>query len=156
MERLTTRRKDGRWAIKNDDNATPVKQMEKIPRVIDRLAAYEDTGLEPEEVTAIKNAIMGQEISKIIEFDGIPIRRLKELAQAKKDGRLVVLPDVQERDRKSFVDWLQDYFQEASFYDPSTGIFGMSEGEKDLASALMNALTREEAEAAMKKREADL
>lgn len=63
-----------------------------IGEIIDRLAAYEDTGLEPEEVTAIKNAVMGQEIAKITEFDGIPIQRLQELAQAEKDRRLVVLP----------------------------------------------------------------
>lgn len=59
---------------------------------VNRLTAYENTGLEPEEVTAIKNAVMGQEIAKITEFDGIPIKRLQELAQAEKDGRLVVLP----------------------------------------------------------------
>lgn len=59
---------------------------------VTRLKEYEDTGLEPEEVTAMKNAIMGQEIAKITEFDGIPIQRLQELAQAEKDGRLVELP----------------------------------------------------------------
>ena len=57
-----------------------------------KLAAYEDTGLEPEEITAIKIELMGRETAKITEFDGIPIQRLQELAQAEKDGRLVVMP----------------------------------------------------------------
>lgn len=58
----------------------------------DKLSAYEDTGLEPEEITAMKNAMMGKTIAEIKEFDGVPISRLQELAEAEKDGRLVVLP----------------------------------------------------------------
>lgn len=58
----------------------------------DRLAAYEDTGLEPEVVTAVKHSLMGKAIAEIKEFDGIPVDRLRELAQAEQDGRLVVLP----------------------------------------------------------------
>lgn len=61
-----------------------------VREILHRLAAYEDTGLEPEEVTAIKHAFMGREIAKITEFDGIPIQRLQELARAEKDGRPVV------------------------------------------------------------------
>jgi len=53
MDRLTVRRSDGRFAIANKDGATPTEQVLKIPMVINRLAAYEDTGLEPEEITAL-------------------------------------------------------------------------------------------------------
>lgn len=53
MERLTTYRKDGRAAIANKDGASPLEQTMKIPAVIDRLAAYEDTGLEPEEINDV-------------------------------------------------------------------------------------------------------
>ena len=60
--------------------------------LVERLAAYEDTGLEPESVEALKLSMMGKEISEITEFDGLPIERLRELAEADKDGRLVVLP----------------------------------------------------------------
>ncbi len=60
--------------------------------VIDRLAAYENTGLEPEEVAAIESALIGKLVAKINEINGVPIKRLNELAQAEKDGRLVVLP----------------------------------------------------------------
>lgn len=57
-----------------------------------RLAAYEDTGLYPESVEALKLSMMGKAISEITEFDGLPIDRLRELAEADKDGRVVVLP----------------------------------------------------------------
>ena len=93
MKRLTTRRRDdGRWALRNDDGANPKEQINKIPRAIDRLAAYEDTGLEPEEVVAMKIVLLGRELAKITDVDGVSINRICELAQAEKDGMLVVLP----------------------------------------------------------------
>lgn len=52
---------------------------------LERLAAYEDTGLEPEEV--VKNYLTTVDIR---EMGGID--HLRELAQAEQDGRLVVLP----------------------------------------------------------------
>jgi len=58
-----------------------------------RLAAYEDTGLTPESVEALKLSMMGKAISEITEFNGLPIDRLRELAEADKDGRIVVLPE---------------------------------------------------------------
>ena len=64
----------------------------------DRLAAYEDTGLTPEEVTQIKLAIMGKSLAEIKEFEGVSIDRMIELTQAEKDGRLVVLPDAKYTD----------------------------------------------------------
>ena len=60
--------------------------------VCERLAAYEDTGIEPESVEALKLSMMGKAISEITEFDGLPIDRLRELAEADKDGRVVVRP----------------------------------------------------------------
>ena len=57
-----------------------------------RLKAYEDTGMYPESVEALKLSMMGKAISEITEFDGLPIDRLRELAEADKDGRVVVLP----------------------------------------------------------------
>lgn len=57
-----------------------------------RLKAYEDTGVEPESAEALKLSMMGKAISEITEFDGLPIDRLRELAEADKDGRVVVLP----------------------------------------------------------------
>ena len=60
-------------------------------RLVESLAAYEDTGLTPENVEALKLSAMGKAIAEITEFDGLPIDRLLELAEADKDGRLVVL-----------------------------------------------------------------
>ncbi len=58
-----------------------------------RLAAYEDTELTPEEVsTLIKHWI--RLCTTIRECGGID--RLRVLAEADKDGRLMVLPDVPE------------------------------------------------------------
>lgn len=56
------------------------------------LREYLDTGLEPESVEALKLSMMGKAISEITEFDGLPIDRLRELAEADKDERVVVLP----------------------------------------------------------------
>ena len=67
-------------------------------KVWERLKAYEDTGLEPESVEALKLSMMGKAIAEITEFDGLPIDRLRELADADKDGRLVVLPGGGEND----------------------------------------------------------
>ena len=58
-------------------------------RLVERLAAYEDTGLEPREVSAIV-----KEWSDLCTVIGecVGLDRLRELAEADKDGRLVVLP----------------------------------------------------------------
>ena len=84
MERLTYF-KDGYWRV----NFSGVQYQADF---VDRLAAYEDTGLYPESVEALKLSMMGKEISEITEFDGLPIDRIRELAEADKDGRVVVLP----------------------------------------------------------------
>lgn len=58
-------------------------------RLVERLAAYEDTGLEPGEVHSLWaewNAMMSV-LNSIGSYD-----RLRELAEADKDGRVVVLP----------------------------------------------------------------
>lgn len=94
MKRLTTYRADGRAAIANNDNATPKKQMLKIPKVIDRLAAYEDTGLEPEEIGALKSREKGlvELLNGVSCGCAVTYTRLRELARADRDGRCVVLP----------------------------------------------------------------
>ena len=61
-------------------------------RVWERLKAYEDTGMEPEAVEHLKIASMGKAVAEIKEFEGIPTDRFRELAQADKEGRCVVLP----------------------------------------------------------------
>ena len=57
-------------------------------RVWERLKEYEDTGLEPEEIRWMVDL---RELKREIIF-GVTAERLKELAEADKAGRLVVLP----------------------------------------------------------------
>lgn len=75
----------GKWRMRVGDAEYSGKETE-------RLAAYEETGLKPEAVEHLKLASMGKAIAEIKEFEGVPIDRLRELAQAEKEGRLVVLP----------------------------------------------------------------
>ena len=58
--------------------------------VCDRLAAYEDTGLTPEEIKApfTEDAM----INLAAQALGVEPSRIRELAEADKDGRVVVLP----------------------------------------------------------------
>lgn len=58
----------------------------------DRLAAYEDTGLEPEAVETVKLALAAKHMVDLETLNNTPISRLVELAEADKDGRVVVLP----------------------------------------------------------------
>ena len=60
--------------------------------LVDRLGAYENTGLTPEDVESLKLSMMGKAVAEIKEFDGLPIDRLKELAEADREGNAVVLP----------------------------------------------------------------
>ena len=74
MERITVF--DGKfWAHKN---FPPVKDdtvdefVDCVKELAARLAAYEETGLEPEAVEHLKLASMGKAIAKIKEFEGVP------------------------------------------------------------------------------------
>lgn len=81
MERLTYRDKDGFPMMKKRGG---FKQGG-----VERLAAYEGTGLEPREVSAIVKE--WSDLCTVIgECGGID--RLRELAEADKECRLVVLP----------------------------------------------------------------
>lgn len=57
-----------------------------------RLKAYEDTGLEPETVETVKLALCAKHMVDLETLNNTPISRLVELAEADKDGRVVVLP----------------------------------------------------------------
>ena len=59
-------------------------------KLIERLAAYEDTGMTPEEIKApfTEDAM----INLAAQALGVEPSRLRELAVADKDGRVVVLP----------------------------------------------------------------
>ena len=63
-------------------------------RLKERLAAYEDTGLEPEEVLPKDKADeIALKLMRLADLESIcSYTRLRELAEADKDGRLVVPP----------------------------------------------------------------
>ena len=81
MERLTYF-ENGHWRLKI--NGVVYSEWD----FVDRLAAYEDTGLTPEEVIELKTLLQGCESKKSPEWE-----RLCELAEVDKEGRVVVLPD---------------------------------------------------------------
>ena len=81
MERLTYRDKDGFPMMKKRGG---FKQGG-----VERLAAYEDTHMMPSDVTSMR---MDMAIIAAL-FNGVDVDRMKELAEADKDGRLVVLPE---------------------------------------------------------------
>ena len=85
MERLTYRDKDGFPMMKKRGG---FKQGG-----VERLAAYEDTGRTPEEVTALGNLFdYALEESKTLTGQLALLNRIRDLAKADKDGRLVMLP----------------------------------------------------------------
>ena len=60
--------------------------------VCERLAAYEDTGLEPEAVQTVKLALAAKHMVDLETLNNTPISRLVELVEADKDGRVIILP----------------------------------------------------------------
>lgn len=60
-------------------------------QIWERLKQYEDTKRTPEQIEALEAAIMGKAVAQITEFEGLPIARLRELAVADQEGRVVVL-----------------------------------------------------------------
>lgn len=98
MERLTKRATDGQaimdcekckayWTGKHGKSMVDCTPLYCRNRLKDRLAAYEETGLTPEQCESAKN---------IIEYafsdDTSKAERIRELLKADRDGRLVVLP----------------------------------------------------------------
>lgn len=63
-----------------------------LDEIVNRLGAYEDTELTPEEVN---DAVLGAKLmakSQLVSAFGVAAERLRELAEADKAGRVVVLP----------------------------------------------------------------
>ena len=79
MERLTQRLRTGE-VLMASENEGKYTEQEWISVLQDRLAAYEDTGLTPEEITAMQHTL--DEYHKVAD----------PLLRAQADGRLVVLP----------------------------------------------------------------
>ena len=87
MEKLTEKL---RYVLEDCIDCISPIQQEVINKAVDRLAAYEETGLEPED---FKRAFNKAAVLKLAgQALGITPDRLRELAQADKEGRCVVLP----------------------------------------------------------------
>ena len=86
MERQTYF-KDGYWRV----NFSGVQYQADF---VDRLAAYEDTGLTPEEVLPKDKADeIALKLMRLADLESLcSYDRIRELAEADKDGRVVVLP----------------------------------------------------------------
>lgn len=148
MERLTERF-DG-WVMRKWCHG-PCRTCNRVEcadiyTMIDHLAAYEDTGLEPEEVVQTKLALMGKVLAEVKEFDGVPVNRMIELAQAEKDGRLVVLPC-----KPGQTIWVESCIRGRVTDIATPDIAWIIENTERFGKEIF--LTREEAEVAMKKRE---
>ena len=76
-----------------DDLAEAADRIEAQAKEIEKLREYLDTGRTPEEVTALGNLFdYALEESKTLTGQLALLNRIRDLAKADKDGRLVVLP----------------------------------------------------------------
>ena len=102
MERMTYNF-NGCWQVHGADNLECSEVCEinaningckncPIAKAFDRLAAYENTGLEPEEIENIKQDVEAGFLKQDARRYGIQVDRLLELSEADRDGRCVVLP----------------------------------------------------------------
>lgn len=102
-ERMTKRDTDGQammdcekckadWTGKHGKPMADCTALYCRNRLLGRLMEYEDTGLEPEAVETVKLALCAKHMVDLETLNNTPISRLVELAEADKDGRVVVLP----------------------------------------------------------------
>ena len=134
MERLTYRDKDGFPMMKKRGGFKQVG--------VERLAAYEDTGLEPEDVRRLQQD-WASLIMTLDEMGGMP--HLHEMVQAEQDGRLVVLPckvgDTVWRIKRTF----EEYPDRSKPYIEPSGF--LLQDVFNISKTVF--LTREEAESAL-------
>lgn len=165
MERITVF--DGEfWAHKN---FPPVKDdtvdefVDCVKELAARLAAYEETGLEPEEIERILDSygrgmtLRTENAQRLEIIKEIPIDRLRELAQAYRLlGNTVYEPN--KRGVISTYKVISVHFSGCSIlvgWDLLDGIYSNLNGFEISALGKTVFLTREAAEAALKEKEAE-
>lgn len=85
MEKLTEKLK---YVLEDCIDCISPIQQEVINKAVDRLAAYEETGLEPEEIE-----LLAKQRDLYVDACGeLPLKRIRELAQADRERRCVVMP----------------------------------------------------------------
>lgn len=89
MKRLTKRDEFGNADIIALSDMMPelyaelsFSETNALTEALNRLAAYEDTGLEPKEIAKVQEAMAP-----------IPFGRFRDIMEAERTGRLVVLPE---------------------------------------------------------------
>lgn len=134
MERLTYF-ENGHWRLKI--NGVVYSEWD----FVDRLAAYENTGLSPESVEALKLSIMGNAVSEITEFNGLPIDRLRELALADKEGRVIITDALPADDKR---DGLRQKYRVYKAKDnaPVEGCFVLRPGKDPAARIALEAYAK--------------
>ena len=92
MERLTKRDIDGclihPWSFNGINGSYDIWDEELLKKQIDRLAAYEDTGLEPEDIKKHEAAYN----ECLTRTYGPFKKKISQWLQAEQDGKLVVIP----------------------------------------------------------------
>ena len=103
-ERMTKRDTDGQammdcekckadWTGKHGKPMADCTALYCRNRLLDRLAAYEDTERSPEEVTALEKLFdYALKESKTLTEQLTLLKHIRELAEADKDGRVLILP----------------------------------------------------------------
>lgn len=154
MERLTSRNED---CVSVNGHGLYHLTMTEVVQMADRLAAYEDTGLTPEEIKApFTEDTM---INLAAQALGVEPSRLRKLAEADKDGRVVVLPCRQGDELWTYCNHPVKRVYSFTVSDVSTlngrtvlNTLGLGTiGPEDVGKTVF--LTREEAERAMEEME---
>ena len=148
MERLTKKHYGGNgyYMACSEHCNKECFDCKEIDKIIDRLAAYEDTGLEPQDIiSAVDMAKIACALHELNAYKDLgPIDHIRDLIKAEQDGSLVVLPckvgdtvyqiDA-ERVYESEVKWIIFDCDDIAFDERAIGVSIF--------------LTREEAEAAL-------
>lgn len=94
MDRLTIRREHGIVMVDGYDFGIDPDDYDVVQEILARLAAYEDTGLMPEDVLRISNLLrlVGEDFNCRLMFVAQALVKYAEYTKAESEGRLVVLP----------------------------------------------------------------
>lgn len=158
MERLTKRDNDGQammdcekckadWTGKHGKPMVDCTALYCRNRLKDRIAAYEDSGCVPEGVLP-KDKVdeIALKLMRLADLESIcSYTRLRELAEADKDGRLVVLP-CQVGTATYYIRYPIAVYPDESEPEIKRGIFTLCDLDRVGHSVF---LTREEAEKAL-------
>lgn len=82
MDRILYKEADGDITCRSRD----------FDKVFPTLYAYEETGMTPEDILKMIGKDVAFEVNKICTIEGTSLPRLRELAEADREGRIVIIP----------------------------------------------------------------